>query len=138
MRFLRGMATFGSLIFHFISIRVKRLWRKKDNSQSGANLYFFHSMTCSYFSSFPQPASSDFSVIFHFISFKLGWLIEIVTCLFDDYILGWVGQRSKSQREEIEKKLRSQFLCHCLLNVSQSWQVHSHWVVNYYKTCSGL
>ena len=38
------MATFGSLIFHFISILVMALWTKKDNSQSGAYLYFFQFM----------------------------------------------------------------------------------------------
>ena len=35
------MASFGSLIFHFISILVMAPWTKKDNSQSGAYLYFF-------------------------------------------------------------------------------------------------
>ena len=34
------MATFGSVIFHFISILVMALWTKKDNSQSRAYLYF--------------------------------------------------------------------------------------------------
>ena len=37
------MATFGSLIVHFISLLIMALWTKKDNSQSGAYLYFFNS-----------------------------------------------------------------------------------------------
>ena len=35
------------------------------------------------------------------------------------------------------KKTASSISLSFLLNVSQSWLVQSHWVVNYYKTCSG-
>ena len=47
--FNKGMATFGFLIFHFISIRVMRLWKKKDNSQSRAYLYFLPFMFLFFF-----------------------------------------------------------------------------------------
>ena len=83
---------------------------KKERQLSvwSLSIFFFPFMYLFFF--ILQPASSDFSIIFHRLSFKPGWLIEIVTCLLDDYILGWVGERSKSQREEIEKN--------CALNFS--------------------
>ena len=123
--FSRGMATFGLLIFHFISILVMALRTKRDNSQSWAYIYFFNS--CTYFSSFPPPASSDFYVIFHRISLKLWWLID------SNMFIRWLHFQKRNRKSCV-----LQFLCHFWLNVSQSWLVLTHWVVDYYyNTRSG-
>ena len=110
MRFFKGDGYFRFIDFSFRFYTLyASMEKERQLSVWSLPIFFFHS--CTYISFSPQAASSDFSVIFHRIYLKLAWLIEIVTCSFDDYILGWVGQRSKSQREEIEKK-------NCVLNFS--------------------
>ena len=128
--FLRGVlvVTFGSLIFHLISILVKALWTKKDNSQSGAYLYFFfNSFTHgTYFSSFPPPASSDFSVIFHRISFKRGRLID--SNMFIRWLHFRVGRSNVKVRERRKRKktaISLSFLIECLSKLAGTYTLSS-------------
>ena len=73
--FLRGMATFCSLIFSFqFYPRYGSIDKERQLLVLSLPIFFFN--PCTLFSSFQPPASSEFYVIVHLISFKLGWRID--------------------------------------------------------------
>ena len=127
------MAALGSLIFSF---HFYTLYASMELSVWSLpiffpfmNLFFFFPTTC------------VLRFLSHFSSnlFQT-WVAYWNRNMFIRWIHFGIGRsKFKVTERRNRKKLRwtSQFLCHFLSNATQSWLVHSHWVVNYYKTCSG-
>ena len=88
--------------------RIRMMGHPRPQFRAKADLPvgFPYRFNSSYFSSFPQPASSDFSVIFLQISFQFGWYI--VGNLYISCIHFQVRRSmSKGTRRQNRTKLRS-------------------------------